>query len=336
MVAIPVSRLIFAALIGVAAHLAGAFAAPTESNGLGEKALEVKSRVIPSRRSTPSPPYFVEYFDAGVSGVTGAPPVSDVTGYNVFILAFLLVEGAWDNAEGWTQLTSDERSTIKSEYADAGISLMVSCFGSSDTPTSSGDDPTTLAQTFAAWVQEYDLDGIDVDYEDFDAFDAGTAEAWLVTFTTELRSLLPAGDYILTHAPVAPWFSPTMWTNGGYIEVDSQVGDLIDWYNVQFYNQGTTEYTTCAGLLNESSSTWPESALFQISANGVSLDKLVIGKPATTGDASSGYMSPSTLATCVEDAQGEGWDAGVMVWQYPDAGTSWIETVRADSWPVSS
>ena len=44
--------------------------------------------------------------------------------------------------------------------------------------------------------------------------DAGTAEAWLVTFTTQLRSQLPAGDYIITHArklflvlfrgPVAP------------------------------------------------------------------------------------------------------------------------------------
>ena len=99
--------------------------------------------------------------------------------------------------------------------------------------------------------------------------------------------------------------------------------------------EGTSEYTTCSGLLDTSSSTWPESALFQIVANGVSEDKLVIGKPATTGDASSGYMSPSTLATCVEDAKNEGWGmymcsftvvhtlkcvcvpagAGVMVWQ---------------------
>ena len=30
--------------------------------------------------------------------------------------------------------------------------------------------------------------------------DAGTAEAWLVTFTTQLRNQLPAGDYIITHA----------------------------------------------------------------------------------------------------------------------------------------
>lgn len=212
--------------------------------------------------------------------------------------------------------------------------MIVSVFGSTDTPTTSGADPTSTANTFAAWVIEYGLDGIDVDYEDFDAFDAGTAEAWLVTFTQALRAQLPEGQYILTHAPVAPWFSPGMWTNGGYLQVNSEVGSSIDWYNVQFYNQGDSEYTTCSGLLTASSSTWPESALFQIIASGVDQNKLVIGKPATSSDASSGYMAPATLATCVEQAKNNGWAGGVMVWEYPDAPSSWIETVRSDSWPV--
>lgn len=42
---------------------------------------------------------------------------------------------------------------------------MVSAFGSTETPTTSGADPTMLAQTMAAWVKKYSLDGIDVDYE---------------------------------------------------------------------------------------------------------------------------------------------------------------------------
>lgn len=71
--------------------------------------------------------------------------------------------------------------------------------------------------------------------------------------------------------------------------------------------EGTSEYTTCGGLLTSSSSTWPESALFQIAASGISLDKLVIGKPATTGDASNGFMSTSTLATCLQQAKAQGW-----------------------------
>jgi hypothetical protein len=49
---------------------------------------------------------------------------------------------------------------------------------------------------------KYDLDGIDVDYEDFPAMNRGdgSAENWLITFTTELRKLLPSGQYLITHA----------------------------------------------------------------------------------------------------------------------------------------
>lgn len=71
--------------------------------------------------------------------------------------------------------------------------------------------------------------------------------------------------------------------------------------------EGTSEYTTCAGLLTASSSAWPQTALFQIAANGVPLSKLVIGKPGTTSDASNGYIDPTTLAGCVAQAKGQGW-----------------------------
>lgn len=38
--------------------------------------------------------------------------------------------------------------------------------------------------------------------QDFTAFDSGTgaAEQWLGNFTTQLRTQLPQGQYILTHA----------------------------------------------------------------------------------------------------------------------------------------
>ncbi|KAI0924722.1 hypothetical protein AcW2_005518 [Taiwanofungus camphoratus] len=227
MVTVSVTRLFVGAALCVLAHFSSVFAAPAQFEGLDKKARDILAR------STPAAPHWVAYWDKYTSGVNGAPSVSDLTGYNVFILAFLLLEGAWDNAESWTELSADDRSSIKSQYESAGISLMVSCFGSTDTPTTSNADPTSTANTFASWVVEYDLDGIDVDYEDFDAFDAGTAEAWLVTFTQQLRSQLPEGQYIITHAPVAPWFSPNMWTGGGYLYVDQQVGDIIDWYNIQ-------------------------------------------------------------------------------------------------------
>ncbi|KAK7061021.1 hypothetical protein VNI00_000756 [Paramarasmius palmivorus] len=129
-------------------------------------------------------------------------------------------------------------------------------------------------------------------------------------------------------------FSPGKYGGGAYLTVHNSVGSLIDWYNVQFYNQGTSEYTTCSNLLTTSSNTWPKTALFQIAASGVPLSKLVIGKPATTGDANNGYIDANTLATCLQTAKNQGWNGGAMAWQYPHAGSSWITTVRSKSWPV--
>ena len=42
---------------------------------------------------------------------------------------------------------------------------IVSAFGATDSPTSSGADAATTANTIAAWVKQYQLDGVDVDYE---------------------------------------------------------------------------------------------------------------------------------------------------------------------------
>jgi chitinase len=44
-------------------------------------------------------------------------------------------------------------------------------------------------------------------------------------------------EYILTHAPLAPWFTPSKYPGGAYLKIHQTVGSLIDWYNVQFYNR---------------------------------------------------------------------------------------------------
>jgi hypothetical protein len=111
-------------------------------------------------------------------------------------LSFLLVEGAWDRVRSpsvddelvlillqafeWTSLSAADRATIKAQYAAAGIKLIVSAFGSSDVPTSSGVDPVAMvrftdkcyphailitlvqANTMGNWVIQYGLDGMAV------------------------------------------------------------------------------------------------------------------------------------------------------------------------------
>lgn len=284
------------------------------------------------KRAQPAPHWAI-YQNKWTLG--GPPPVANVRGFNAYYLTFLLTIGHWDMAQEWVSIGAAERQRIKGLYNAAGIKLMVAAFGATEEPTSGGKDPVAIANQMAKWVKDYGVDGIDVDYEDFPAFAAGTGENWLIAFTRQLRAQLPASaGYIITHAPVAPWFTPSLYPGGGYLKVHREVGSLIDWYNLQFYNQGTSEYTTCAGLLDRSSNTWPQTALFQIAANGVPVDKLVIGKPAAIGDANNGFMTPALLAQCVQQAKNRGWNGGAMVWQYPNAQASWAQTVRSLSWPI--
>lgn len=153
---------------------------------------------------------------------------------------------------------------------------------------------------------------------------------------------------------LAPWFATSGYKSGAYLTVHKNVGDMIDWvssfscygptfqlillnftqYNIQFYNQN--EYTDCDGLITKSSTTWPGTSLHEIAQSGVEQSKLIVGKPATAADASNGYIDPATLATCLKQAKDQGWTGGAMVWQYPNADAKWIETVRSQSWPVSS
>ncbi|KAH0835491.1 hypothetical protein J3R83DRAFT_9158 [Lanmaoa asiatica] len=296
------------------------------------KSLSVGARDI-LKRTTPAAPHFIAYNDAWSYPF---PSASQLQGYNVYALAFWVTSGAADMALGWQELTDSERTSYLQEYNAAGISLIVSAFGSTDAPTSSGTNAATVASNLASWVLEYGLQG------DLNAFShgGGSAETWLISFTQQIRAHLPEGEYILSHAPVAPWFSPTLWTGGGYLAVHRSVGSLIDWvtYNFLLVTEGTSEYTTCSGLITASSSSWPQTALFQIAANGVSLDKLVIGKPGTTGDANNGYMSTSTLASCVAQAHSSGWSKWPPICyhtEYPHVGSSWITAVRGNTWPVS-
>lgn len=45
-------------------------------------------------------------------------------------------------------------------------------------------------------------------------------------------------------------------------------------------------------------------------------------------------MDTATLATCVATAASEGWNAGVMAWQFPDANAAWISTVRGTTFAI--
>lgn len=196
------------------------------------------------------------------------------------------------------------------------MKLLVSAFGSTQSPTSAGVDAVQCAANLAQFAIDNLFDGVDIDWEDTPAFNKGVGEDWLITLTKELYRLLPAGS-IITHAPQSPYFSPGLYPKNAYLTVDQQVGSMISFYNVQFYNQGVGMYDSAQGLFNVSGGWAPQSSINEIIASGVPSHKVILGKPAQTSDGNNGWMSAADLNKAIVDNYAyNGWNAGIMFWQF--------------------
>jgi len=236
----------------------------------------------------------------------------------------------------WGNTSSQVQKALLDRYHSKNVKLLVSCFGATDFPTSAGADPVETGKSIANFVIQNQLDGVDLDWEDNDAMNAGKGEAWLVSITRTLRQYLPREKgYIISHAPQAPYFmGPPKYPNGGYLTVDKQVGDLIDFYNVQFYNQDSSTYSSYETLFTNSNGWATGTSVFEMVARGIPLQKIVIGKPVSQADVvNSGFVPVQTLVAYFKNAtRNSQWRAGFMGWQFPSDSTDW-STQLASAFP---
>lgn len=78
--------------------------------------------------------------------------------------------------------------------------------------------------------------------------------------------------------------------------VDSSVGNTIDFYNVQFYNQGNTRYDSYSELFIQSTGFFSGTSVQELINRGIPAKKIIVGKPATPGDAmNTGYITPEAF-----------------------------------------
>lgn len=57
----------------------------------------------------------------------------------------------------------------------------------------------------------------------------------MTEFHKALRSNL-GPDYLISHAPISPWFQGSAYPDGAYETVFKNVGDELDFFNLQYYN----------------------------------------------------------------------------------------------------
>jgi len=260
-------------------------------------------------------------------------------GFNLVILAFYLSgSGSADMAKAWEGVPSNVKQQTMQQVHSKGASVIVSLGGSTDSPYDIS--PTLLGGQVAQWARNHFLDGVDFDLENLNVgfrggpmSDTATVK-WIADVTNAARSTLGSGG-IITHAPQAPYFGPigstNTWTGptGGFTSVYQQAPS-INFFLVQFYNQGATCYVDYSGLFTTSCGVFPSTALGQINQAGVPLTKLVVGKYVTPADASNGWVSPADLNRFFATARSQlGWDTGVMGWQWQETAVcaNWIKTI---------
>jgi len=241
-------------------------------------------------------------------------------------------------AQAWASVPAATKQSTMQQVHSKGAIVLVSLGGSTDTPFSR--NAQTVGEQVATWAKNNYLDGVDFDLENFNTgFRGGSLSDtqtvdWVANVTNAARNVLGSGG-IITHAPQAPYFGAVGATNtwagatGGYTGVYLKAPS-INFFNVQFYNQGAGCYVDYNGLFVTSCNNFPGNAVGQISKAGVPLNKIVVGKYITTSDASNGYIAPATLHNIFQQARSDlGWNAGVMAWVWGDPSTcaAWIKAV---------
>jgi V8-like Glu-specific endopeptidase/chitinase len=258
-------------------------------------------------------------------------------GYNIIILAFYLLDTPADIAQAWQGISQSDQQAAVNYAHSKGAQVMVAAGGSTVSPYSqiSGSD---YGQRVAQWALQNNLDGVDFDMENFDTglvapgLSASDTIQWLVDASNAARSVL-GSDRLISHAPQAPYFGViggNQWAGslGGYTGVYQMASSSIDFFNCQFYNQGSC-YTSYDSLFIDSACSFAGTSVKQIADMGIPLSKIVVGKPVTSSDAGSGYVDADSLAAWVSQAGSDiGWSSGVMgwVWAGPETG-AWINTI---------
>lgn len=75
------------------------------------------------------------------------------------------------------------------------------------------------------------------------------------------------------------------------------MGDLIDFYNVQFYNQQVTTYDTYESLFKKANGWQYGTSVKEINNVGIPLEKIVIGKPASRENVyNTGFIEANVLS----------------------------------------
>lgn len=257
--------------------------------------------------------------------------------FNVIVLGFYLgvTNSAADALITWSSYSHSDRQTILNNVHGKGGKIMMSLGGATDhiedyVKTGRGAEYAAQACQFAV---DNDLDGVDFDIElspgNNGPFQDGTMQQFIIDGTQKCREVFAANgrsDNLISHAPQGPYFGDWAGPTKGYTEVLVNHPDLIDFVNVQYYNQGSQYYVSYQDLFIASTGFCSNSAVMEMVNNGVDMNKIVVGKPVgPAGYASNGYVDPKELNAWGCQAKRDfGWEGGFMNWMFSHGQSDYV------------
>jgi hypothetical protein len=287
---------------------------------------------------------YIDYVDINwMDGSTTIQQVIDA-GFNMIILCFWTYDRTVDMTEVWTQLSESKQQDTMDYVHQNNAVVLVAAGGQTEIPYFNVDS-TLYGESLAYFANQNYLDGIVFDLENFNRgmtdFRIGNSTLpWIIDATIAARRIL-GPDKIISHAPQAPYFGPITnnsgyWSGslGGYSLVEKSTSE-VDYYLIQFYNQGLTCYTTFQGLFTQSSfdcPMFPGTSINEIASYGIPLYKIINGKYTTIYDGANGWIDPNQLGSMNNQAYQEiGWQSGISTWLWRNNIKDWLSL----SWPFS-
>lgn len=194
----------------------------------------------------------------------------------------------------------------------AGKKILISIGGSTGSAGFQSDDDGKMAATSvwniflggASTIRPFTnatLDGVDLDIE-------GGATVGYTAFVKALRALMDASGhkYYITGAPQCPYPDAFLGPATGRALGDAP--EAFDFVWVQFYNNYCGYGTPSA--FRDSFAQWKTLA----GADNGAGPKIIVGLPATTVAAGSGFVARATLPALVGDVKDDPAFAGIMLW----------------------
>lgn len=258
------------------------------------------------------------------------------SGVTHFILSFVVqpdvqkpVQVA-DAVQGFLSLSKDQQKSILDMVSSKNAKLMISFGGAISVPcpfdtimTSYYRDPSMLASDLYKIVQTGGFHGVDFDLEHLigkyykghcpsgDVTQDTNADAvsdYIAAVSKSLKGL--DSSIIISHAPQYPYFGPSYFDV--YTKVDQKAGSAIDFYNIQYYNNGDTSTYDLVFVSNPFA-----AAVKELLGKNVDVNKIVVGKSIQGGEIMDLDVFSSWIAQSASDSSLEDWRSkgGVMIWE---------------------